>query len=243
MIFRVIILFILCFSSTIFAQQLETQIETLEQELNQESKPKEQITILEKLWQLTQYKDDNAAVKYAKQAIQISEEADLKNELAKSYERLGIAYSNLSKNKLSNNAYLKAIKLHKSLDNKRRISGIYMNQAINFKDEAKYDSALVYIENSKPFIDEYCCKDDSILMINYNSIKSNIYLEQGKYLLSLENAIKAAELSISSRHKYVSTSEIFSYLKIPILFMSMRIDSVTARLNSPTRTSLALKRL
>ena len=32
MIFRVIILFILCFSSTIFAQQLETQIETLEQE-------------------------------------------------------------------------------------------------------------------------------------------------------------------------------------------------------------------
>ena len=43
MIFRVIILFILCFSSTIFAQQLETQIETLEQELNQESKPKEQM--------------------------------------------------------------------------------------------------------------------------------------------------------------------------------------------------------
>lgn len=195
MIFRVIILFILCFSSTIFAQQQETQIETLEQELNQVSKPNEQITILEKLWQLTQYKDDNAAVKYAKQAIQISEEADLKNELAKSYERLGIAYSNLSKNKLSNKAYLKAIELHKSLDNKRRISGIYMNQAINFKDEAKYDSALVYIENSKPFIDEYCCKDDSILMINYNSIKSNIYLEQGKYLLSLENAIKAAELS------------------------------------------------
>ncbi|MAG85977.1 MAG: hypothetical protein CMB97_00975 [Flavobacteriaceae bacterium] len=78
MIFRVIILLILCFSSTIFAQQLETQIETLEQELNQESKPKEQITILEKLWQLTQYKDDDAAVEYAKKAIEISKKSRFK---------------------------------------------------------------------------------------------------------------------------------------------------------------------
>lgn len=192
--FQIIILLFLLVPSVILSQE-ETKVQLLKQDLINETKPAEQVIILEKLWQLTQYKDDEAAVEFANQAITISEKANLKKEQAKSYERLGIAYSHLSKYTLSNTAYLRAIELHRGLGNKRRISGLYMNQAINYKNQAKYDSALSYMHYSKPFIDERCCKDDSILMINYNSIKAQIYIEQGKYLLSLDNAMKAAKLS------------------------------------------------
>ncbi|WP_456437318.1 hypothetical protein [Psychroserpens sp.] len=191
---HIIILLYLLMPSIIVSQE-EAEIETLKLELKQEKEPKQKIAILEKLWMLTQYKDDNAAAEYANKAIGIAEESELKKELAKSYERLGIAQSHLNEYVLSNTAYLKAIELHKSLGNKRRVGSLFMNQAINYKNQSKYDSAILYVNKSKPFIDERCCKDDSILMINFNAIKAQIHIEQGKYLLSLDNSLKAAKLS------------------------------------------------
>ncbi|WCO03254.1 helix-turn-helix transcriptional regulator [Psychroserpens ponticola] len=195
MIFRYIILICLVFSLNSFAQTRSEKIETLKQELKQTENKVEQIKVLENLWKLTQYNDDLAAIDYAKQAINIAEKQNLPEELARAYERLGIAHSNISNYDASNKAYLKAIDIHKTLKNKRFISSLYMNQAINLKSQSKLDSALYYMDKSEPFIDERCCKDDSILMINLNSIKAQVLMEQGKYVLSLDKALKATELS------------------------------------------------
>lgn len=195
MIFRYSILICLVFSLNSFAQTRAEKIEIFRQELKQTDDKIEQIKVLENLWKLTQYNDDLAAIDYAKQAINIAENENLPKELARAYERLGIAHSNISNYDASNKAYLKAIEIHKTLKNKRFISSLYMNQAINLKSQSKLDSALYYMDKSESYIDERCCKDDSVLMINLNSIKAQVLMEQGKYLLSLDKALIATELS------------------------------------------------
>ncbi len=177
--------------------QESKKIETLKDELSKASNDVSRLSILEDLWKLTAYDNAEDAIKYAEDAVEIASKAKLKKKLARAYERLGIAHANISQYQKSNDAYLKAIFLHDSLGNRRNVSSIYMNQAINFKDNSQYDSALAYMDKSEPFIDLYCCVDDSILLINLNSIKAQIYTEKGNYLKSLDFAITAADFALA----------------------------------------------
>lgn len=191
-----VLLFCLLLSWLSGAQESERLTE-LQQKLNNTTSDEARLSILEDLWKITAYDDTKAAIGYSNQAIDIAKKAGLNLKLARAYERLGIAYSNISEYHKSNAAYVEAIKLHKELKKPRFVSGLLMNQAINFKDNAEYDSAIQYMNRSEKFMnrEDYCCKDDTLLEINLNSIKATIYMEQGKYLTSLDNAIRAADLS------------------------------------------------
>lgn len=193
-----------CFFSIIFSvitlsifSQESKKIEALKKELSNATSDVAKLSILEDLWKLTAYDNATDAIAYAEAAVDIAKTADLEKQLARAYERLGIAHANISEYTKSNDAYINAIKLHKSLGNTRNVGGLYMNQAINFKDNAQYDSALVYMDKSEPFIDLSCCKDDSILLINLYGIKAQIYTEKGDYLTSLDYAIGAADIALA----------------------------------------------
>ncbi|MEY8849067.1 hypothetical protein AB9K26_09635 [Psychroserpens sp. XS_ASV72] len=179
-----------------YAQESK-RITELQQKLEKATTAKAKLKALEKLWQITAYDNTESAIKYANQAIKLAQENNLKLQTARAYERLGIAYSNISEYSKSNDAYLSAIKLHQELNKPRFVSSLIMNQAINFKDNAQYDSAIHYMNKSESYMnrENYCCKDDTLLEINLHSIKATIYMEQGKYLSSLDNAIIAADIS------------------------------------------------
>jgi tetratricopeptide (TPR) repeat protein len=196
MILRYFFVVYLLLSSFAYAQEAD-KLKALELQLKKTDDVDQQLDILENLWKITAYDNAEKAIDYAKQAISIAEQFNLESKTARAYERLGIAHANISEYYKSNEAYIKAIELHIKQNKPRFVSSLIMNQAINFKDNSEYDSALYYMEKSTEYMDKEagCCKDDTLLLINYNSIKAQIYMEQGKYLLSLDNAVEASRLS------------------------------------------------
>ncbi|WP_439152398.1 hypothetical protein [Winogradskyella sp.] len=196
MFFRLIFLIAFITWNSTYSQEAQ-KLKDLEIQLNSSKDVDEQLNILESLWKITAYDDANKAIEYANASISIAKQHKQDSKLARAYERLGIAFANISEYGKSNNVYLKAIELHKEQNKPRFMSSLLMNQAINFKDNSQFDSALHYMDKSETYMnrENYCCKDDTLLEINLNSIKSQIYIEQGKYLLSLDRAIEATRLS------------------------------------------------
>lgn len=190
------ILILLLFIGTFFNYaQDEESIETLENDILYTSNNSEKIKLLEKLWTKTAYDNEDKALNYAKEAVELGRE--LKNDtlLAKAYERLGISYANISNYKASNLNYELAIELNKSLKINDRVSGLLINKGQNYQNVGQLDSALVYINKSKDYIDLTCCKNDSIVYISYLDAKSSIYLSKGQYNLALEYSTIALELN------------------------------------------------
>jgi tetratricopeptide (TPR) repeat protein len=188
----IILVFIFHFQSH-FCQD-QGKIEELKDSLNNTNDNNLKLLYLEKLWQNNTYDNEVEAISYAQEAVNLAKTINNDTLLGRAYERLGISYSNLSDYDNSNLYYAKALKLSIKLQLNSRSSGILINTGINYKSNGQLDSALYYLNKSKEFIDLSCCKKDSSVYASQLGTKADIYLSKSQFNLSLENAIKAAEI-------------------------------------------------
>lgn len=149
------------------------------------------VELLDNLWYQYAYNEPKTAIGYAKKAIKLSKEINYDKGYVRGYQRLGIAYSNISEYDSSNIAYDKALKIYKVKNKTNKMGIILYNKAINFKDLVKYDSALHYNNLSKL---KYIEAKDTIRIADIYSLKGSIYYEKGQFLLALENMLKEASI-------------------------------------------------
>lgn len=156
-----------------------TQIDTL------------RVAYLDNLWGLTVYSDPKAAITYAKDAIEVSNEIGFTKGEARAYQRLGIAYSNTSDYKKSNKAYRKSLEFHNVNKDNYRKGLAYYNIAINFKDQSQYDSTLYYNSIAEKHFNKI---DDSLNLAGTIGLKGNVYFEKGQLLLALKYVLKESNM-------------------------------------------------
>ncbi len=192
---RILLFLLLFFSVNFFFAQDHSTIADLNNQLLGSNSADEKLLILEKLWQQTAYDNEQEAIKYAYSAINLAEESNNMEQLARAHERLGISYANISEIQKSNEHYKIATKLHVKYGELRRVGGLLINKGLNFKGYGQLDSALYYIQLSENYIDLSCCKADSVLYSHFLGAKADIYLSRGQYNLALENAVAAAEIN------------------------------------------------
>lgn len=193
MLKKLIVLVCIFYFQIHFCQENE-KIEALKDSLNNTIDPNLKLTYLEKLWQYNTYDNEAEAISYAQNAINLAKTIKNDTLLGRAYERLGISYANLSDYDNSNFYYAKALEISKKLNLKSRSSGILINTGINYKSNGQLDSALYYLDQSKKYIDLSCCRKDSSVYASQLGTKADIYLSKSQFNLSLENAIKAAEI-------------------------------------------------
>ncbi|MBC2845146.1 tetratricopeptide repeat protein [Winogradskyella flava] len=183
-------LFIIC---TVYCAQAQNKekIVSLLKKLETSKLDTLRVTYLDQLWGLTAYSDPPDAIKYAKDAIEVSKKIGFAKGEARAYQRLGIAYSNTSDYKNSNKAYKKALKFYKTNSDDYRIGLMYYNLAINFKDESQYDSTLYYNNIAES---HFKTANDSLQLANTTGLRGSVYFEKGQLLLALQYTLREAEM-------------------------------------------------
>ncbi|MFD2725889.1 tetratricopeptide repeat protein [Hyunsoonleella rubra] len=180
-----------CSLSSVAQNKSDTEIDYLLQRLKSSKKDTVRVEILDNLWYQFAYNEPKQAVDYAKMAISESKELNYGYGIARGYQRLGIAYSNMSKYDSSNIAYDQSLKLFEKANNVNSMGLILHNKAINFKDLVQYDSAMYYNDLA---YEKYIEANDTVRIADIYGLRGSIYSEQGQFLLSLKNTLKEASI-------------------------------------------------
>ena len=188
---RYLCVLMLCFVGFSMSAQDDDNLKYLLERLANSEEDSMRVNILDNLWGETVYSDPETAIKYAKDAIVLAKKIGFKKGYVKAYQRLGIAYSNISDYTKSNEAYDYAYNIYKTDDNKKLMGIILHNKAINFKDHSQYDSAFYYNKLAEM---NFKAAGDTIRIGDIYGLNGSIYYEKGQHLLALQNTLKEAEI-------------------------------------------------
>lgn len=186
-----LLLFSLVFQLSTYAQD-KALVDSLTKVLEESPKDTNRIDILVNLWRAVIYNNPQQAKVYAEEILHVSQELNFIRGIAAGHQRLGVSYSYLSQSEKSREEYQKALAVYKSKEgwNEKLQAIILFNLGLEFKYSGDYDSTLVYLSRANEVFERVGTPTQRGAVFDG---KSGVYIEQGKYQLGIENALKAAE--------------------------------------------------
>lgn len=184
---------VLC--SPLVQSQTSTKQDSLMIQLEERSDPRQQIAILEELWKINAYNNEQDALPFAQRAFDLAEQVEDEQLLTRSYERLAISYGNISDYTNSDLNYKRALELYAQMDNEWGVASIHINLGINYYEQSQYDSALEQVDLARGYFPTVLAKKDSTLLARSLHLESDVLVALGQYTEGLEKAIGSAELN------------------------------------------------
>lgn len=190
MIFRIIVLIVLCFSSSLFAQR-QAKIDSLKKELSKSKMNMQRFHILNHLWNENINNRIEESLSFSEDMINLGEVLKIDTIIGFGLERKAVAYSYMNKFDSSNVYFNKALKIYKQLNDYKKIAGIERNLGQDHNMIGNLDSAYYYYDLAEK---NYSKASDMVGIADIYNSKSIVYLMKGYYNLALENALKAEKI-------------------------------------------------
>jgi tetratricopeptide (TPR) repeat protein len=211
--------FFLVFSQPIVAQKEDSLLSAFNTAKNDSLKA----VILNQLWKQERDSDLEKATYYAKQALQIARDNNLKNQEAISLKNLGIGHwlqNNLDSALMR---YNESLALFILIDDKKEIARLYNNISVVFNRKEQKDTAIALLQTA---LDINLQRNDSNgISMNYinlavlygdlkNSSQELFYEKQAlKYVVDSKRDLLIANIGASMSTIYGPDSAIFYYRK------------------------------
>ncbi|MHA7843048.1 MAG: hypothetical protein ACX93I_06985 [Winogradskyella sp.] len=190
MIFRIIVLIVLCFSSSLFAQR-QAKIDSLKKELSKSKMNMQRFHILNHLWNENINNRIEESLSFSEDMINLGEVLKIDTIIGFGLERKAVTYSYMNKFDSSNVYFNKALKIYKQLNDYKKIAGIERNLGQDYNMIGNLDSAYYYYNLAEK---NYSKANDMVGIADIYNSKSIVYLMKGYYNLALENALKAEKI-------------------------------------------------
>lgn len=190
MIFRIIVLIVLCFSSSLFAQR-QAKIDSLKKELSKSKMNMQRFHILNHLWNENINNRIEESLSFSEDMINLGEVLKIDTIIGFGLERKAVTYSYMNKFDSSNVYFNKALKIYKQLNDYKKIAGIERNLGQDHNMIGNLDSAYYYYDLAEK---NYSKASDMVGIADIYNSKSIVYLMKGYYNLALENALKAEKI-------------------------------------------------
>lgn len=190
MIFRTIVLIVLCFSSSLFAQR-QAKIDSLKKELSKSKMNMQRFHILNHLWSESINNRIEESLSFSEDMINLGEVLKIDTIIGFGLERKAVTYSYMNKFDSSNVYFNKALKIYKQLNDYKKIAGIDRNLGQDHNMIGNLDSAYYYYDLAEK---NYLKASDIVGIADIYNSKSIVYLMKGYYNLALENALKAEKI-------------------------------------------------
>jgi DNA-binding CsgD family transcriptional regulator len=190
MIFRIIVLIVLCFSSSLFAQR-QAKIDSLKKELSKSKMNMQRFHILNHLWNENINNRIEESLSFSEDMINLGEVLKIDTIIGFGLERKAVTYSYMNKFDSSNVYFNKALKIYKHLNDYKKIAGIERNLGQDHNMIGNLDSAYYYYNLAEK---NYSKANDMVGIADIYNSKSIVYLMKGYYNLALENALKAEKI-------------------------------------------------
>lgn len=190
MIFRIIVLIVLCFSSSLFAQR-QAKIDSLKKELSKSKMNIQRFHILNHLWNENINNRIEESLSFSEDMINLGEVLKIDTIIGFGLERKAVTYSYMNKFDSSNVYFNKALKIYKQLNDYKKIAGIERNLGQDHNMIGNLDSAYYYYDLAEK---NYSKASDMVGIADIYNSKSIVYLMKGYYNLALENALKAEKI-------------------------------------------------
>ncbi|WP_431108673.1 hypothetical protein [Winogradskyella poriferorum] len=190
MIFRIVVLIVLCFSSSLFAQR-QAKIDSLKKELSKSKMNMQRFHILNHLWNENINNRIEESLSFSEDMINLGEVLKIDTIIGFGLERKAVTYSYMNKFDSSNVYFNKALKIYKQLNDYKKIAGIERNLGQDHNMIGNLDSAYYYYDLAEK---NYSKASDMVGIADIYNSKSIVYLMKGYYNLALENALKAEKI-------------------------------------------------
>ncbi len=190
MIFRIVVLIVLCFSSSLFAQR-QAKIDSLKKELSKSKMNMQRFHILNHLWNENINNRIEESLSFSEDMINLGEVLKIDTIIGFGLERKAVTYSYMNKFDSSNVYFIKALKIYKQLNDYKKIAGIERNLGQDHNMIGNLDSAYYYYDLAEK---NYSKASDMVGIADIYNSKSIVYLMKGYYNLALENALKAEKI-------------------------------------------------
>jgi len=143
-------------------------------------------------------------------------------QVARTYEKLGLAYYKLEQYNKALESQKKALKIVKKLDKKSpRISYIYNNIALAYLEKRRHRTALFYLKKALKFDLKVFGKNHPYIGTLYNSF-GLVYKRQGKTERAKAYYKKSIKILRASKDSADITSLADSYYNLGILYLEQR---------------------
>ncbi|MFC2104265.1 tetratricopeptide repeat protein [Bacteroidota bacterium] len=130
----------------IYAQSHKS--DSLITELEQVKHDTSKVNLLIELAEIFRYSDSDSALKFAENALNISQEISFNKGMVKSYQNIGIIHLLKSNYPESMEFFQYALKLALKFDNQKHTSGIYNNIGVLYFQMGAYSKSLIYYQKS-----------------------------------------------------------------------------------------------
>ena len=190
MIFRIIVLIVLCFSSSLLAQR-QAKVDSLKKELSKSKMNMQRFHILNHLWNENINNRIEESLSFSEDMINLGEVLKIDTIIGFGLERKAVTYSYMNKFDSSNVYFNKALKIYKQLNDYKKIAGIERNLGQDHNMIGNLDSAYYYYDLAEK---NYSKASDMVGIADIYNSKSIVYLMKGYYNLALENALKAEKI-------------------------------------------------
>jgi hypothetical protein len=137
--------------------------------------------------------DYKKAMEFAQKAKELAEDLNYEQELANSYNLIGIIYSELGAFDNSSPYLFNGLKLFEKLSDQEGIARSLGNIGLDFYDQQVYEKALEYLNNSLAIA--LRINNQSLIKKQYNNIAA-VYADQQKYDTALDFMRKALQIEI-----------------------------------------------
>lgn len=167
------------------------QCKYLEDSLKLANSEKQEAELLNELSWCYQQVDPTKALRYGKQALQLSQDIGYKSEIATAYNRIGIVYGYQGKNKQALVCYQKALVIEGKMKNTHGIARAKSNIARVHWDKGNYVKAIVYYEQVLSIFQQLGNLQAEV------AIQDNLglcYFEIGDYTRSLNHLLTSLKL-------------------------------------------------
>jgi tetratricopeptide (TPR) repeat protein len=194
---KLLLLLFLLLANKIYAQQLNTSVDSLItgtiNELNRKNKDTVKVRLMGKLSYLYQYVDFKKSFLYADSALTLAKKIDYKEGIAKSYNFLGLTYSTIGKLDLALVNYLAALR-----ENEK--NGIEAETAKNLNNIGETlikigddTTGIKYIQRAYRINKKYNNKNSMAISL---SLMAEVYLYRKDYKNALLHLYEAKKISI-----------------------------------------------
>ncbi|MEL6811739.1 MAG: tetratricopeptide repeat protein [Bacteroidota bacterium] len=174
---------------------LQAQNEKLDSLLRQYTRQPDdtlKVQTLSSIYNIYLYSEPEKAKEYALKEIDLSKKLDFQLGVAQGNYHMGVYYNNRDHVDSARFYYNKSLELYEKMNHVGRAISVNHGLAILDLDQGNYERAISRIDNNLEIL-QTSHTDSSILATSFN-LKSYVLTTQGKYKLSLENALKAVEI-------------------------------------------------
>lgn len=181
----------LCSVKNTFAQN-ESKIDSLLKKYNIQNDDTLKVATLTSLYNSFLYNQPVKAKQYAFEQFNLSKKIKFKKGVAKSLYHIGVYFNNTDEMDSAKVYYNRALEAYKEIGDRKSMANVNHGIAILEYSQGNFENALDILDKNLPIYEREPV-DSLSLAISY-AFKGNIYRNQSKYRLALNETLKALDI-------------------------------------------------